>query len=59
MSYSSSGSVEVLDGLGYRPHSKGPLIYVYELPPEYTVKWVWAGGGARTGKRVGVGVGGQ
>ncbi|GAX76768.1 hypothetical protein CEUSTIGMA_g4215.t1 [Chlamydomonas eustigma] len=39
LSYDKSGSeIKILDRLGYRQNKRGPLIYVYELPPEYHVK---------------------
>ena len=38
LSYGNGGKVEVLAGLGYRQNKRGPLVYVYELPPEYHVK---------------------
>ncbi|KAG2482982.1 hypothetical protein HYH03_018108 [Edaphochlamys debaryana] len=30
--------MEVLAGSGYRKNKRGPLIYIYEVPPEYHVK---------------------
>lgn len=41
LSYDASGNLAVLDGMGYKPSSRGPKVFVYELPPEYNVKWVW------------------
>lgn len=40
LSTSPSGAVEILEGQGYRPSSRGPKIFVYELPPEFNVKCV-------------------
>ena len=40
LSYGTSSSVQILEGLGYKQNKRGPLIYVYELPPEFHVKWV-------------------
>jgi len=37
LSLGSSGRPQLLAGLGYRVRPQGPRIYVYELPPEYTV----------------------
>lgn len=37
LSLASDGKPELLAGLGYRPRSKPPKIYVYDLPPAYTV----------------------
>ncbi len=38
LSYNSEGKVEVLAGMGYKLDSRGPRVYVYDIPPEYHVK---------------------
>lgn len=35
LSYDSAGRIQILHGLGYRPNRRGPLVYVYELPPQF------------------------
>jgi len=38
LSSNPSGGVDILSGQGYKPSSRGPKIFVYELPPEFNVK---------------------
>ncbi len=40
LSYNKQGKLEVLAGMNYRLNSRGPKIYVYEVPPDFNVKWV-------------------
>jgi hypothetical protein len=38
LSYGKGSSIQILQGQGYKETQRGPLIYVYEIPPEFHVK---------------------
>lgn len=42
LSEGPDGQEVILKGLGYTEAASGPKVYVYELPPEYHVKYVTA-----------------
>ena len=40
LSLGSNGRPSILEGLGYKPATRKPMVYIYEVPPRFNTWWV-------------------